>query len=368
MTAFNFRNYSTLKKYNIHHLIDSESFKRWVFGCANRDDKNYWDQWVRQSDYNRLLAKLAQEKLIGISIKPGSRPDKDESWSRFANKYGLDKSTRRSMSADRNSDKYRRSFNKYVMYAAALTLFSVLIVSVFNLSSDFRSDVITTSSIILKEFQTDFGEIKEISIDEGSDVVLNANSKINYSIDEDYPGQVTVMLEGEAYFSVDSSNPESRLFVVRTTAGVVEVNGTRFVISTTVEKSDVVLEQGAVIVRNTAGKSAQLKSGEIAKMSVDSESIFVASINTDVYTSWMKKKLFFDHTPLKEVFSRLERTFGVEIEVEDSSVYERALTGSVVSHDIESIMTSLSVILGMNFYKSGKMICIGEVDDCNFKK
>lgn len=272
------------------------------------------------------------------------------------------------MSADRNSDKYRRSFNKYVMYAAALTLFSVLIVSVFNLSSDFRSDVITTSSIILKEFQTDFGEIKEISIDEGSDVVLNANSKINYSIDEDYPGQVTVMLEGEAYFSVDSSNPESRLFVVRTTAGVVEVNGTRFVISTTVEKSDVVLEQGAVIVRNTAGKSAQLKSGEIAKMSVDSESIFVASINTDVYTSWMKKKLFFDHTPLKEVFSRLERTFGVEIEVEDSSVYERALTGSVVSHDIESIMTSLSVILGMNFYKSGKMICIGEVDDCNFKK
>ena len=88
--------------------------------------------------------------------------------------------------------------------------------------------------------QTGYGETAQLSLPDGSQVVLNANSSISFLPDWDEKKERTVTLEGEAFFSI-SHTVDHQKFIVHSKNIEVEVLGTAFNVNNRRGKSQVVL-------------------------------------------------------------------------------------------------------------------------------
>ena len=102
--------------------------------------------------------------------------------------------------------------------------------------------------------KTNYGEILNIKLQDGSDVTLNSNSSLSYNKNESRK----VWLTGEAFFQVDKKVVTNAKFWVITDDLSVEVYGTSFNVNTKKKKTDVFLEEGSIWL--------SLKNGENKKM------------------------------------------------------------------------------------------------------
>ena len=110
------------------------------------------------------------------------------------------------------------------------------------------------------------GENFKITLSDGSEVWLNANSKFSYPVAFNASERI-VMLEGEAYFKVAPNKAVP--FIVMSPNITTRVLGTEFNIKDYAsEESHVVLISGSVEVSNTLGKDyVMLTPGEIGRAS-----------------------------------------------------------------------------------------------------
>lgn len=61
-------------------LLVSPSFEKWVYGEASERERKFWDQWIMNNPGNRELAKKAQEKIVGVAVRPVTDPSAERVW------------------------------------------------------------------------------------------------------------------------------------------------------------------------------------------------------------------------------------------------------------------------------------------------
>ncbi|HAK76113.1 MAG TPA: iron dicitrate transport regulator FecR, partial [Runella sp.] len=121
-------------------------------------------------------------------------------------------------------------------------------------------------TLLYRTHRTDFGETQTITLSDGTQVTLNANSSLE--VPRFGFGQKTrqVKLTGEANFSVTHTIDNQR-FVVKTEKGVdVVVLGTEFSVYARRKEAKVVLNKGKVQLRYQEGKAQKelmMKPGEL---------------------------------------------------------------------------------------------------------
>lgn len=164
--------------------------------------------------------------------------------------------------------------------------------------------------------QTPRGKDFKILLSDGTEVWLNAESKLTYPTH--FTGESRIVeLSGEAYFKVakDTQHP----FIVKTQKLETQVFGTGFNIHAyQYDDPHITLVEGKVAIKSQY-YHIMLRPGENAKLNQDG-SIKVQKIDTQIYTAWTEGYFYFDNTSLKDIMKELGRWYNLTIQIQNPQV------------------------------------------------
>ena len=200
-------------------------------------------------------------------------------------------------------------------------------------------------------YQTAYGKIQEIRLADGSVVTLNANSTLKIADNLAVRPVREVWLEGEAYF--DIAKRKGAKFLVHTPDAQIEVLSTEFNVNTRRDQTHVVLEKGKVQLSTDNQSMVVMKPGDMATVSSKNRQIQLKRVQPDHYDAWKESYLILDGKSLPEIISNLEDTFGVKINLNDSLLMNRKLTGKLRTDVADDCIENLGIILDADVKKMG---------------
>lgn len=195
------------------------------------------------------------------------------------------------------------------------------------------------------------GQRTVCSLPDGTKVWLNSDSKLEYP--KRFAKNIRkVKLSGEAYFDV-VKNPKQP-FIVETSLVTIKVLGTKFnVKSYPFEKTiETILESGSVslekIKTNDKANPLIIKPQQKATYIIDRQNFKLESVNSELLTSWKDGKLIFDNELINEVIIKIERHYGLKVNVTNSRHDDR-ITLTVKDETIEEALRLIQLTTPVNF-------------------
>jgi transmembrane sensor len=243
----------------------------------------------------------------------------------------------------------RQTSLRPLLYKAAATILILLSVSLWWYSSSHR----------MNEIRTVFGEHRTVILPDNSKVVLNGNSVLKYAArwDADVPREIWI--EGEGFFSVTHTTNHQKFIVHGASQLNVEVLGTKFNIKTRDRVSEVMLTEGKLKVAFDGTKNAKevfLKPGDLA--TAQNQDLSTRTVKHHRSTSWMDNKLFFDHTPLRDLAIVLRDTYGLKVTFETTDLEGRELSGEISSATADDILFAITETLDLKVQREGQSVTI----------
>jgi ferric-dicitrate binding protein FerR (iron transport regulator) len=269
----------------------------------------------------------------------------EEKIQRFASGYSIPKKytkeesfqhLRAKMAVQRKPEKQSRRII-YYWAAAASVLLIISFVSVFAV---FAPTKVLTAN----------GEHTAFDLPDGSEVFLNAGSKIKYA-ERSFKQKRVLKLQGEAFFLVQKGSP----FLIKTSRGTVEILGTSLNVFSRDNRFEVSCLTGKVKVSSnghseiiTPGERTALENGTLVKYSGEP---------VDNMATWRFGVYHFVQTPLISIFDELERQFDVKIY--GTGFENRLFTGNFSNQKLNEILDTICLPMGLAYeIKDGNKVRI----------
>ncbi len=225
--------------------------------------------------------------------------------------------------------KFNFNFSKFAVAASILVFFSVL-------------SFLRYYSI---RIETTVGQHLVAELPDHSKAELNAQSNIIY-----YPYwwriSRIVKLDGEAYFEVE----KGKNFTVISSKGTTQVLGTTFNIFSRDNVYKVTCVSGSVKIKSGTGSETILKPNSKAEIDADGKIKVLTNIETYPEISWKKNVFLFHASPVFQVFSEIERQYGVKIKApaDNFTLY----TGNFSKDQkVEDILNYVCPALGLKYIR-----------------
>jgi transmembrane sensor len=193
-------------------------------------------------------------------------------------------------------------------------------------------------------YQTAKGEQRQVTLADGSSVILNTASEIIVQLSDNE--RVVVLDHGEAWFEVH--HDEMRPFRVQVANGTVHDIGTEFIVNRSSEKVFVSVLEGIVEVRvlaadksPSATRPAVLHHGEQVWYGNDGRVSAIGSFNQSTVGAWREGKLVFQAQPLEQVLTEMGRYRSEEIRVLDPALKNIPVSGVFDIRDLQSFLQAL---------------------------
>jgi ferric-dicitrate binding protein FerR (iron transport regulator) len=319
-------------------LLAEGSFYSW---WLQRDEAAIaqWNSWIQQSPANEALANEAVLLLKELHLQEGKIPaaQTEAAWNRLQAANGK-------LQAAESGKLVRIPARRWGMIAAAVIILAVAGVGFLQYTGFFAPTA-----------ETQYGQIKEQRLPDGSEVTLNAHSKISYFEGWQEGKDREVWINGEAFFHVKKTPQKSR-FIVHTCCFDIIVTGTRFNVLNRNGVTNVLLQEGSVTVRTKDGKEVYMKPGDFVEVNdkgLDKKAADAANI-----IAWKERKMVFDNTPLPEAARMIEAHYGVHIVLADSSVAAKAINGMMPNDNLDVLLTALEVTQDFKVERNGNTIVI----------
>jgi ferric-dicitrate binding protein FerR (iron transport regulator) len=190
------------------------------------------------------------------------------------------------------------------------------------------------------------GTHSEYFLPDGSDVKLNADSRISFKQSR-FNERRNIELKGEAFFSV----PRHGEFNVITANGDISVAGTTFNVCSRDNLFKVTCYTGKVIV--TANKhTVTLIPGESAETENGMLKVFKDSKAGSI-SGWINGDFYFENTPLIQVFNEVERQFNVKFvtKIKEDKLY---YTGGFSNNDLNEALELICLPMKLDYQIESK--------------
>jgi transmembrane sensor len=211
------------------------------------------------------------------------------------------------------------------------------------------------------EVYTPYGEIKAVTLPDGSTVVLNANSTLTYRADFNGGDSRSVWLAGEAFFEVKKG---TKPFVVHSDETKVEVLGTSFNVNNRRgEETTVVVRTGRVVVKNENEKDTAkviLRPGELTRVKPSFQVAKKVSVDTDIYSAWKDQRMVFNNTPLSEIADLIQENFNLTVVIKSESLKNRKLSGTIQTNNVDILLEALSKSFNLRVIRHDGRITLEE--------
>jgi len=221
------------------------------------------------------------------------------------------------------------------------------------------------NSLASNTISTKAGSKSKIQLPDGTQVWLNADSKITYN--QDFMGAYReVQLTGEAYFDV--AKDKSRPFIIHTGPIDVKVLGTSFNVRAypNEKTTETALIQGVVEItlHNNPDKKIMLKPSE--KLTVQNPPLPApvapatgpapadepmltlgrvrygkADSTGSIETMWVRNKLAFENEAFERITAEMERWYNVTFEIKKEDLKWVRLTGIFENKSLAEVMEAL---------------------------
>jgi len=199
----------------------------------------------------------------------------------------------------------------------------------------------------------------EVFLEDGSEVVLNRNSKLRYPRKFGWQGR-KVTLSGEAWFRVarDTVHP----FSIDAGTAVVEVLGTRFNVNAYRENPvvEITVESGMVALSPKQDHKEQivLKAGNSGTYNTRSRELVLVPRSDPNNLSWKTRELYFEHAGLAEVAKVISRVYDVNVEIGNPGMRECPITVTFLDQSLESVLHVLELTMDLEISRSGRTIVL----------
>ncbi len=229
--------------------------------------------------------------------------------------------------------------------AAVLTL-PLLAFAIWSLFFQEKNLKPAENEVTWYEIKSPAGMRSHIVLPDGTDLWLNAESKIRYGIPFIRENR-QVELTGEAFLKVVKN--ENVPFVVNAGNMAVKVLGTQFNVKAypDEEQLEVALTEGSVeFTGNLAeGKKATAKMvpNDFLAMNKSTGKVRLENKNLNKYISWVKNIIIFDETPMPEVAKTLERWYGVNVVVADAEINKYRFTTTFENESLFRVLELLEL-------------------------
>jgi transmembrane sensor len=250
-----------------------------------------------------------------------------------------------------------------------------------------KEPVIAAELLTKNEVTTARGKREKLVLPDGTNVWLNAESKIEYGKDFNKTNR-DITLSGEAYFDVTKN--KKLPFTIQTNKIHIKVTGTVFNVkaypSDKISETSIIEGRVEVTVNDRPKELYVLKPNEklvirnepVLDKSVDSGSGFtntrrdtkpliqlgyVNPINDDadsatVETSWIYNRLVFDNESIADMAIKMERWYGVKIVVSDAKVGAIRLNYQIKNETIEKALRNMQYVARFHYTIVGNEITI----------
>ena len=339
--------------FSVIDLVMDEYFQQWVLH-PDKDTDAYWYQWLKDHPDKHREVHEARKLILLQRFKPSAVPVSRLAEIRENIKKNVD--FRPAIPMGKKMQKPAKSLG-WQKVAASVAIVLITIMGLYLLNYDYPRTV-----------ATGYGQIKEILLPDGSKVILNANSLVEYSTDWTAGNDREIWLQGEAFFEVarQDARQASQLnskqdtaftkFIVHVDRLDVEVVGTQFNVNNRNGAVKVVLNEGKVRVRAKDGKQMNMVPGEMLTYSVKSKNLLKKLVDPEKHISWRNYHLIFDGQQLQEIASILETNYGVQVVFVDPTLPEKKITGILPSDNLDVILEALQTIYAIRIKKEGDKI------------
>lgn len=200
----------------------------------------------------------------------------------------------------------------------------------------------------------------DIVLPDGSRVRLNSASTLRCP-DRFAPDSRVVELSGEGFFEVES-NPDWPMYV-RTPQGVtVKVTGTKFNVCAYENESALrlTLVEGSVTVIHEASAQqyAVRPNEEMVFFAAEKVKPVRHAVDVQPAIVWKDGILHFENTPMDEVVRRLERWYGVSINVSEPSLLQMNFTASFESESLSQVLQLLKITSRIDYRIQGRQVTL----------
>lgn len=203
------------------------------------------------------------------------------------------------------------------------------------------------------------GDRANLTLPDQSKVMLNAESTLSYNSSKSDVREV--VLKGEAFFQVtkDKIHP----FIVKTGDVSIEVLGTSFNVSSYDDDAiiEVSLVEGSIELRIPGRATSDLLTpSQKAIYNKKKKTVQILETNNEIETAWTQHKLVFNSERLGDVISKIERWYGVTIDIQYPGIEEDRISGSFNDEQINAVMEALKIQYKFNYTIHGNEIVIKE--------
>ena len=213
-------------------------------------------------------------------------------------------------------------------------------------------------------FSTQYGELREVRLYDGSLVTLNANSSLQLPSRYEWRSTREVWLNGEAYFNVRKQamvdNNSFRKFTVHTHPIDVMVVGTRFNVYTRPQKTQILLDEGRVQLSGRDNRQlVTMQPGQLIEYgATQHHSVVRRAIPRQLrqVVSWKKNLLAFDEAEMSELARRFNETYGLALVLEGDDFENQQFTGELPINDLDKALLILSQTFDMKPIRDGERV------------
>lgn len=286
------------------------------------------------------------------SVKQQHEPaDYDKIWNNIINHIETSSHQKKSRVIKFTPEKTNQT-RLFLKIAASILIPIISITLIFLLNQSPEPQIAILEKIVPA------GEKVEIELPDGTKVWLNGASSIKYP--ENFTEKTRqVELKGEGFFSV-KSNKENP-FIVDVNQIKVKVTGTKFNISA--YKNDNIIKttlvEGIVNVISK-NKQTELKPNSQCVYNKRNMIMKTSKVDTEIETAWLEGKLIFDNTSFGEMAKKLERWYGVEINLQEELKEKHRFTLTIRNENTKDIMKMIELTAPVEIVNKGNKYTISE--------
>ncbi len=323
--------------------------RKYLAGSLTEDEYGKLADFIRENEENALYFRKFKENW-----EPDINKLTDKSWKKLSNK--IHRSTQLNKSFTRRTSLFIKL--KRIAAVLIIGLFISGIYLVFTVYNKIQSPNILV-------FEAPQGKKSKVVLSDSTVIWLNSSSKIQLKNNYNVLNR-KVMLEGEAYFEVTKNK---RLpFRVSTKNLYISVLGTKFNIIAYPDDNftETTVVEGIVEVttktKSDAGKVI-LKQNQKATYDKSNNTLTNNTAKPGIDIAWMHNMLIFDNEHYLKVFSKLEKWYGVDIEVEGAINYEPHYTFKIKTESLSEMLNLLNMIAPIEYKIEGDKVTIKFLDN-----
>jgi len=223
------------------------------------------------------------------------------------------------------------------------------------------------------------GQQRHITLEDGTKITLNASTRIIYPNSFKDSSKREVILIGEAFFDVAKNTKKP--FIIHTPRMEISVLGTAFNVRDyeNEKNAETTLIRGKVsiwktghtdkkfilnpnekfvlsnAVINNNAQSTNPKVVSLQNTTVTVQPLVVSDQDgTALETEWMLKRMTIRDERLADIVIKLERMYGVEIQILSSNIATKRFSATFENEDLDNILKALQTVNFFQIKKTGK--------------